>query len=530
MARKKLSTDELRSRLTLGYFGESRELPPSDPITVTQMVLEIDRIRPYDGNPRRQRNPQYEEIKASIREQKRLNNAIEVTRRPDDEFYMVRAGGNTRLQILKELYEETGDEAYRRVHVLFHPWTSDQEVLGAHLIENEMRGSMTLIDRALAVERLREMFEAETGEGLNRSDLQRRLQGIGYTASRTLLRRFEYAARTLLPCIPQALHGGLGNDGVEKLRKLHRATHALGESHGHPRDAVDALFEEALESTDAADWDPDAARQVLERRLGSELGLELRTVRMELDTPAAGPGDADDPGHIAPDPAPSTSAPAASTTPVSPTSTPSGEAPAGTEPAPGATGSPDIAIPSGQDSPEGGPPHATGGESEPVTPRWDPGDAPTVDGLRRRIFDLADRLTKRHHLAGHLRAVDFGYGYALNLPPEEDRPLTQQKLTDDECSDREWVWWLLVSWSHIGLHPDRVLRDVPSHRLANAMVDGREDAEIRQRFDEPNWRGIGVTFSLDLSDEDFDAITALIRSCRQLTRLAEDHGIDLWEG
>lgn len=40
----------------------------SDPIADTPMVVTLDQLRPYDHDPRKKRNPAYEEIKASIRE------------------------------------------------------------------------------------------------------------------------------------------------------------------------------------------------------------------------------------------------------------------------------------------------------------------------------------------------------------------------------------------------------------------------------------------------------------------------------
>jgi hypothetical protein len=53
---------DVRGLLLEGNFGVSRELPVSDPLTTTQMVLEIDRIKPYDHNPRREINPRYDDI------------------------------------------------------------------------------------------------------------------------------------------------------------------------------------------------------------------------------------------------------------------------------------------------------------------------------------------------------------------------------------------------------------------------------------------------------------------------------------
>ena len=40
----------------------------SDPIADTPMVVTLDQLRPYDHDPRKKRNPAYEDIKASIRE------------------------------------------------------------------------------------------------------------------------------------------------------------------------------------------------------------------------------------------------------------------------------------------------------------------------------------------------------------------------------------------------------------------------------------------------------------------------------
>ena len=40
----------------------------SDPIADTPMIVTLDQLRPYDHDPRKKRNPAYEEIKASIRE------------------------------------------------------------------------------------------------------------------------------------------------------------------------------------------------------------------------------------------------------------------------------------------------------------------------------------------------------------------------------------------------------------------------------------------------------------------------------
>ncbi len=66
--------------------------------------LEITRINLYERNPRRSKNPEYDRIKASIL-MSGMDQPLLITKRPGEKDYIVQAGGNTRLQILKELFE-----------------------------------------------------------------------------------------------------------------------------------------------------------------------------------------------------------------------------------------------------------------------------------------------------------------------------------------------------------------------------------------------------------------------------------------
>src|SRR5690606_25003860 len=112
--------------------------------------VEVNRIGFYERNPRHSRNPEYDRIKASIREHG-MDQPLLITSRPGDDSYVVRAGGNTRLRILQELYEATGEERYRWADCLFEDWDRESMVLLAHLRENELRGNLTFIDKARAI-------------------------------------------------------------------------------------------------------------------------------------------------------------------------------------------------------------------------------------------------------------------------------------------------------------------------------------------------------------------------------------------
>ena len=280
--KKRPSSEEVKQLLLEGNFGLSTDeaLPLTDPISTTQMVLKIEDIKPYDKNPRREQNPAYEEIKASIRSKKKLNNNFNVTRRPGDDFFMVESGGNTRLKILKELYKETADEAFNTVHCMFVPWQSESIILTAHLIENEMRGDMMLIDKAYAVQELKRELESEQGGTLSDKKFTQLAAAMGYKISRTHLIRFNYALE-LDQMIPLVLRTGIGGHKIDHIKKAEKAYRQYCED---KTEQFDAIFMDVMsESNTEGFWDFDQIRLELDDRLSELTGIRYNLLRLEVD-------------------------------------------------------------------------------------------------------------------------------------------------------------------------------------------------------------------------------------------------------
>ena len=226
----------------------------SDPLADTPMTVTLDQLRPYDHDPRVKRNPAYEEIKASIRE-RGLDAPPAITRRPGEEHFIIRNGGNTRLAILRELWSETKDEHFFHLSCLFRPWPQRGEIvaLTGHLAENELRGGLTFIERALGVEKAREFYEQETGGTLTQSELARRLTADGYPVQQSHISRMQEAIRYLLPAIPTALYSGLGRHQVERLAVLRKACERTWEQHALGHHLVmdfASLFQDVLSQFD----------------------------------------------------------------------------------------------------------------------------------------------------------------------------------------------------------------------------------------------------------------------------------------
>ncbi|MGZ0717705.1 ParB family protein [Pseudomonas gessardii] len=223
----------------------------SDPIVDTPMLLTLDETLPYDENPRTTRNPKYDDIKESIRN-RGLDTPPPVTRKPGEEKYRIRNGGNTRLAILNELYRETGDEKFFKFHCLFRPWDAVRgEIISltGHLAENDLQGQLLFIERAIGVDKARALYEEEAGESISQSELSRRLKADGYPVSQPHISRMQDTIRYLLPAIPALLYSGLGVDRISKLLSLRKTALQCWERNYQEQEQhleFDTLFQDVL--------------------------------------------------------------------------------------------------------------------------------------------------------------------------------------------------------------------------------------------------------------------------------------------
>jgi ParB family protein of integrating conjugative element (PFGI_1 class) len=283
--------DDLAGKLLADAFPQAG--PPadalSDPLVDTPMVVVLDQLRPYELNPRVTRNPLFDEIKASIR-QRGLDAPPSITRRPGDPHFIIRNGGNTRLTILRELWTETREERFLRVACLFRPWPARGEIvaLTGHLAENELRGGLTFIERALGIEKARELYELEENTSLTQAELARRLTLDGYPVQQSHISRMRDAVQFLLPAIPTVLYGGLGRHQVERLAVLRKAAERAWDLHISDRATgtdYPTLFQEVLQSFDgeAATFSLPRVQDELIGQMSELLCISYDSLALDID-------------------------------------------------------------------------------------------------------------------------------------------------------------------------------------------------------------------------------------------------------
>ncbi|MCQ9422298.1 ParB family protein [Pseudomonas sp. LJDD11] len=289
MSSKAMSAEDVKGKLLQGAFQHkgSAVSQLSDPIADTPMVVTLDQLRPYDHNPRLNRNPIYDQLKESIRS-RGLDAPPAITRRPGETNYLIRNGGNTRLAILNELWAETRDEQYWKIHCLYRPWAARGEIIAltGHLAENDMHGALTFVERALGIDRAREFYEQEGGKPLSQRDLSRRLAEDGYPVSQPHISKMQDTVQFLLPAIPKLLYAGLGKPQIERLTALRRSAEKTWRQHAGEAAAhidFDGLFQDVLASfDDAPDFTVERFQDELIHQMQQPLGKDYNWLKLDM--------------------------------------------------------------------------------------------------------------------------------------------------------------------------------------------------------------------------------------------------------
>lgn len=265
------------------------------------MPVALDQLRAFDLNPRITRNPNYDEIKESVRH-RGLEHPPQITQRPGESFYIIANGGNTRLAILNELWLETHDKKYWQVLCHYRKWHSEWSTeegnlhcLLGHLVENDKRGSLTFIERALGIQNAVDIYKNLNKDCFQR-DLVQMLCQAGYSVSQTQLSIMSSTIQYLLPYIPDLLYSGLSRKSTERLLTLRSNTERFWDKYcqeflpapEHQVPLFDDIFAMALTSFNepTADFSLEHIQDELTGLVSQTLNIDYNTVALVTDARA----------------------------------------------------------------------------------------------------------------------------------------------------------------------------------------------------------------------------------------------------
>ncbi|HBV39922.1 MAG TPA: chromosome partitioning protein ParB [Erwinia sp.] len=191
--------------------------------TLTRLFT-LDQLRPNPDDPRKTRNPRFDYIKESIRARGLASVPI-VTRDPrlPEGIWTFSDGGNTRYAILKELWEETGENRFNEILCAIKPWPGRLNCLVGHLAENEGRGSLTFIDKAFGVQNVRKIHEETVGRKATLRELSAILAKEGLPVHYSTISRMEDTLKHLFPWMPTLLTSGFKRESINQLLSLRQS-------------------------------------------------------------------------------------------------------------------------------------------------------------------------------------------------------------------------------------------------------------------------------------------------------------------
>lgn len=176
--------------------------------------IHINDIYTSRHNVRKRENPAKDMLRLSLEahgfkgvlEVKKVGTGFEVT-----------SGGNTRVEILKELYAETSDPLYAHINCEITNPTHEDTVI-AHLIENDARGDLTFCERVCAVG---EIIDSQRSiqKKLTAKALAAHLNNEGYSLSQSIAHWILYAHDNIKDAMPNIFEN-IGRPAIEKHSKL----------------------------------------------------------------------------------------------------------------------------------------------------------------------------------------------------------------------------------------------------------------------------------------------------------------------
>lgn len=533
-----------KSKKTTGTTkrAKSRQSQPKQDLSTgpRAMRLETSRIHFYERNPRRGKNPEYDRIKASILTSG-MDQALSVTQRPNETDYIVQAGGNTRLQILKELYQSTGEQRFLMVDCWFVEWDQESTVLLAHLRENELRGNLTFIDKAQAVLEVRKLIAKEMGVGaISDRELQPILTEHGYSLSHGLISLMDYAVSILAPLLPIALQAGLGKPQLNRIRNLE----CIGRKVWSLRDAgAEEEFETAFEALcrrhDSIDWQLEPLQQAIENEIAEAADVSIQIIRMEFDCRLAGrepyipdfvreQADHDEDFPVARRDEAAIESKAERDSRAS-TSTAEAHVEPGNGMAPdhplhdqSMTDAhqqlPEVVIELPPEPDNEGLFRRIGVQSNKRIP---------IELLRETAFTVARRLAERHGIGVLIAPLnDNGLGFlVLDIPPAS----VVDQLDDELLEQVSSMWWQLVAFAEMALAPPELLQTKLDREsaLSSAMLAGEGD-RLTDKVCTLDPAQLAMRFWRQLNHEDWCDWLWLTHNYRELHRMARLLNTPLW--
>lgn len=213
----------------------------------------------------------YERLYQSIKEEG-VQQPFVVARPPDSEHYVLIAGGNTRLEIVRQLHEASGGSRFSDINCVVLSWPGICIAKISHLVTNDLLNKASFIERAKAI---LNFIEGNTDLPIDHTTSDREVSKFftehGFPLYRTTYAAMRYAVHFLNDYLPLSLASSFSTLDVKHIRRLEDRLKNDWVAEGKTESEFNQLFVEIAQSCDHEDLDFETFRGLLTEQVIAEL-------------------------------------------------------------------------------------------------------------------------------------------------------------------------------------------------------------------------------------------------------------------
>ena len=249
---------------------------------IVEKLIPIDQIQslPYANQERKPED--YERLYQSINVEG-LQQPFLVARPPDSEHYVLIAGGNTRLEIIQRIHEESRGSRFRKINCVVESWPGICTAKLSHLLTNDLVNKSRFIERAKSI---LNFIDGNSDLPIDHTSSDREVSKFftehGFPLNRNTYGAMRYAVGVLNNYLPLALASSFSTLDVKHIQRIEDRLKNDWVSAGKTESEFNQLFVEIAQSCDHEDLDLETLRSLLTEQVLAELqDMDKNSVRAE---------------------------------------------------------------------------------------------------------------------------------------------------------------------------------------------------------------------------------------------------------
>lgn len=204
-----------------------------------------------------------------------LNQPLVLAKGPTDNGYLLLSGGNKRLKVLQQIYQETKGKKFAQIPAFIYTWPGEVQSRLVHSITNDVAQKFTFLEQSqLVIQFVREWLADGARTETDHQEIATKLTQCGYPISKRMIDLMVYVIDQLYPLIPTMLQAGSGIAEVDRVRNLEMERQEQSLAQGLELQQFQTIFRNIANTWDGEHWNFDLFKADLDK----ELAVSLRSL------------------------------------------------------------------------------------------------------------------------------------------------------------------------------------------------------------------------------------------------------------